>query len=197
MSRAAPLPPDERRAQIIRVATPLVLSLGSRVTTREIAEAAGLAEGTLFRIFPTKAALLHEVILSTLDPTPMCDQISAINLADPLDERVAAITEVLGGYTDRISAMMGATQDHLHANKPGNAKEFHLAFAERTAALQSAIEAVLAPDADRLRVSPRQAAGYLRGLIFVSHHPMMGLAELSTTTILSLLLDGLRLPQEP
>lgn len=179
------------------MATPLVLSHGSRVTTRQIAEAAGLAEGTLFRIFATKDELLHEVILSTLDPTPLCDQIDAIDLALPLDGRIAAITDILGGYTDRISAMMVATQDHLHATQPDHATEFHRAFTERTAALQAAIEAVLAPDADRLRVSPSQAAGYLRGLVFVSHHPMMGLAELSTPTMLSLLLDGLRLPQEP
>ncbi len=61
-TRAAPLPPDERRAAIVAAAIPLVCDHGAAVTTREIAEAAGIAEGTIFRVFATKEDLLDAVV---------------------------------------------------------------------------------------------------------------------------------------
>ncbi|WP_347756216.1 TetR/AcrR family transcriptional regulator [Agrococcus sp. ProA11] len=49
---------DDRRAQIIEAVTPAVLANGSAVTTRQLAEAAGVAEGTLFKAFGDKESLL-------------------------------------------------------------------------------------------------------------------------------------------
>ena len=56
--RAAALPVEERRAAIVTAALPLFLEGGARVTTREIATAAGIAEGTIFRVFDDKHALI-------------------------------------------------------------------------------------------------------------------------------------------
>src|SRR3954462_14862648 len=66
--RAAPLSADERRDAIIDVVLPLLLEHGSDVTTRQIAEAAGIAEGTVFRVFPDKAALLMAAAEDTMNP---------------------------------------------------------------------------------------------------------------------------------
>ncbi len=55
--RAESLPPDERRAMIIEAMLPLLLEHGEMVTTRQIAEAAGIAEGTIFRVFADKDEL--------------------------------------------------------------------------------------------------------------------------------------------
>ncbi|HIT75608.1 MAG TPA: TetR/AcrR family transcriptional regulator [Candidatus Avipropionibacterium avicola] len=194
--RATPLPADERRAQIIRVATPLVLQYGGRVTTRQIADAAGLAEGTLFRIFATKQSLIHEVIVATIDPTELCDEIAGIDLTLGLEERLGAVVEVLARHTDRISAMMLATQEHLQSCPDGESTDgphrLDTAFQERSQRLQAAIEAVLVGDEAILRTTPRRTATFLRAMVFVAHHPMMGLGDLSPTEMTSLLLDGLR-----
>src|SRR3954469_4423303 len=66
--RATAMAPDERRRAIVDVVVPLLLEHGGDVTTRQIAEAAGIAEGTIFRVFPDKDALWTAVVEQTLDP---------------------------------------------------------------------------------------------------------------------------------
>lgn len=54
---------DARRRLIVETVTPLFARKGfAGVTTREIAKAAGISEALLYRHFPTKAALYHEIL---------------------------------------------------------------------------------------------------------------------------------------
>ena len=69
--RASALPPDERRSAIIEATLPLLLEHGEMVTTRQIAEAAGIAEGTIFRVFADKDAVIAAVIDAAVDPAPI------------------------------------------------------------------------------------------------------------------------------
>ncbi len=67
-TRAAALPPDERRSMIVAATLPLLLEHGDRVTSRQIAEAAGIAEGTIFRAFADKDEIIAAVVEAALDP---------------------------------------------------------------------------------------------------------------------------------
>lgn len=54
--------PGSRREMIVRAALPLVIEHGSAVTTRQIARAAGIGEGTIFRVFADKDELLEACV---------------------------------------------------------------------------------------------------------------------------------------
>lgn len=62
LSQHPPSPETETRTRILKSALRLFAKLGyDDTTTRDLAELAGIAEGTLFRHFPTKKAILIEV----------------------------------------------------------------------------------------------------------------------------------------
>ena len=73
MTRARPLPPAERRASLIAATRQLILDHGPEVTTRQVAEAAKVAEGTLFRVFPTRRDLIAATIADHLSPERLAD----------------------------------------------------------------------------------------------------------------------------
>src|SRR3954470_108552 len=91
--RATAMPPSERRADIVAATLPLLLAHGTSVTTRQIAEAAGIAEGTIFRVFPDKDSLIAAVFEAALDTASVDAALAAIDTCLPLDERLVAAVE--------------------------------------------------------------------------------------------------------
>lgn len=204
--RAAPLPPDERRRLLVEATLPLLVEHGRAVTSRQIAEAAGVAEGTIFRAFESKDALVETAALSALDPAPLVEAIEAIDPGQPLPERLLALTELYRERFVRVSGVMRAmgwmgppaelARRHHDRHRCGpDADEVR---AWRTAA-DAAIVALVGPDRDRLRVPPPEVGRLIWMLTFSGSHPeLSGGRPLSAAEVVDVVLHGvLRAPGAP
>ncbi len=166
MSRAQRLSPDARREAILDATLPLVLKHGIAVSTKQIAEASGIAEGTIFRVFDSKAELLEEVVRRGLRPGTVVARLDALAAAPDLRGHVAAIVGVLQSHSRQTHRLMNLVPPaELGRHRGHSAPDDHRAIGEQTIA---AIERALAPHADALGVAPRTAAGAVLALSFGS-----------------------------
>mgnify|MGYP002138799000 CR=1 FL=1 len=84
------MPPEQRRAAIIEATIPLLQEQGTGLTTKQVAEAAGVAEGTIFRVFDS----LQDLIEAMLAVDIWCGEVKT-HLeaeADPQVRHLGAIT---------------------------------------------------------------------------------------------------------
>jgi AcrR family transcriptional regulator len=167
--RANPLPPDERRAALIAATEPLLEEFGREVSTRQIAEAANVAEGTIFRVFNTKEALIDAVLDEVFDVQRTCDELRRIDLTLDLQARLVAATRVLQTRLRKVFTL-------FHSMRLGPRPDQHDFRARQQAdneRLIAEIVGLLQPDRDRLRIPPDEAANTLRAMTFALTHPIV------------------------
>jgi len=159
--RAAALPPEARRSMIVAAAIPLLIEHGEMVTTRQIADAAGIAEGTIFRAFPDKDELLGAVIDAALDPAPLERSLVTIDPDLPLAEIVVRAAGVAQKRVVDVWRLVSSVGTRFHDRKKSPMAD------------SPALTRLLEPHRDELAMPPRQAARTLRALVFAMSHPMM------------------------
>lgn len=190
--RARPLPAEERRAALIAATLPLLSQNGTRVTTKQIAEAAGVAEGTIFRVFQDKDELIRAALTAAFDPAPTIAELDRIDTDLPLRVRLMAITSVLqrrllAVFNLMIAVGMTAPPEEVEARRRA-AKPAHAGVIKRIAEL-------LEPDRDRFRVPVAEVVRVLRLLTFAGSHPMITDGSLLTAEeITDVLLHGVARP---
>jgi AcrR family transcriptional regulator len=188
VTRAAPLPLDERRAALIAATEPLLERYGRDVSTRQIAAAAGVAEGTIFRAFATKEELIDAVIKDSFDIHRTCDELAKIDLGLSLEERLTAAVAVLQERLRRVFALFGSLR--LRGEAPDH-DSFRAKQQADNALVNSAIAALIKPDQDQLRLDVLEAASALRAVTFALSHPIVGGGSLSAPRqIVDLVLYG-------
>lgn len=164
MSRATPMPPDERRAAILEVALPLMREHGRSTTTKQIAEAAGIAEGTIFRVFESKDELFSCAMDSCFGDEEPIDYYGSIDPALSLREKMLTIaTHMQKRYTDVFTLMTA-----MGLSKPPARAKPHDQWLRR---LNESLTAAIEPHAAELRVPPEEALRILRFLTFSGSHP--------------------------
>jgi AcrR family transcriptional regulator len=193
--RAPRMAPAARRAAIVDAARPLVMRHGAGVTTRQIAEAAGIAEGTIFRVFPDKDSVVQAVVAEVFDPEPTLRELAAVDRGLPLRER---LTAAVGVIQHRLSQAFGLLDALGWIRPPEPGEHPPRPPAGINDALLAAVVDIVGPDARRLRVPAAQLAHVLRLLAFAGTHPMISEGHpLTPEQIVTILLDGLCLPTPP
>ncbi|GAA3647082.1 hypothetical protein GCM10022224_007380 [Nonomuraea antimicrobica] len=188
--------PEDRRAALIAATVPLVREHGTAVSTRQIAEAAGVAEGTIFGVFPDKATLLRAAVMRAYDPQPTLDALAAVGTRTDLRTRLReAVTLMREGMT--ANANLIAAPKELMAEDA----EFRQRMFDGRRLTTAAVAALMEPDRDRLRRSPEAAAQLLLMLIAASvfrdygHNGEFG--DMDDEETVSVLLDGLLVRSAP
>lgn len=186
--RARRLAPDARRHTLVEATLPLVLRHGAAVSTRQIAEAAGVAEGTIFSVFPHKEALMRAVTAAALDPAKTLAELADVDRTLPLRARLGAAVEIL---QSRLTSVFGLI-DALYLSHPPVPHPERPSPREMNEAFQQAVVDLVGPDTASLRVPATELAHVLRLLVFSGTHPRLcDGAPLSADLIVSTVLDGL------
>jgi AcrR family transcriptional regulator len=180
---------------LVAATLPLLAQHGPKVTTKQIAAAAGVAEGTIFRVFTDKCELINAALEQALDPEGALTELAGVDIALPLDERVIEITRILQRRLTlvfnvmiamRMSGPPGGKPPVAPAGPPPGAKP----SGEK---IITAAGHLLAPDRERFRMPVEEVVRILRLLTFAGSHPFITDGNLLTAEeIASTLLDGVR-----
>lgn len=197
------MPPDERRQALIDATVPLLFEHGLSVTTRQVAEAAGVAEGTIFRAFASKDDLIHAAVSDALGRDDLAEALQDVPATGDVHACVLAIVEIAVARIERtrllIALFHGRRSDTPLPHPP---RPLHGPDSEGRcprpdprqvhARTTEALTRALRPHANALRTTPELAASTLLALTFGAHHPVAGdAAALDAATMTDLLLHGI------
>lgn len=165
---------------IIDAVIPLLIEHGRAVTSKQIAEAAGIAEGTIFRAFGDKDTLVSAAVEKYLDPEPMRASLRAIDPALPLENKVRAILYLLRERFNGIFRMMVAMGGE-RPPMPSQRQEF-----------TAIIATVLEPELAELNWPPARIAQIMRLMSFASGFPALNEGdEISIDDLALIVINGI------
>lgn len=176
--------PQERRDQLVTVAIPLLCEHGGGVSTRTIAEAAGVAEGTIFRVFDSKNELVDAALQRVLDPELFLEAVAAVDPDRPLR---AVLIELATLMEQRFTRVFRLTAALGMVSPPGSREALHQGRIRG----EQAMVRVLEPQADQITVTPAELVRLLRSLVFSGTHPHLAEGRpLSAEQVVDTLLYG-------
>ena len=177
-TRATALPPDERRSMIVAATLPLLLEHGDRVTTKQIAEAAGIAEGTIFRAFADKDEVIAAVVEAALDDGPLEAALSEVAVGLAFEDALVAAIVIMQQRVIDIWRLVSSVGTRFHGQT------------RRPLADSGALVRIFEMNRARITVEPIAAARLLRALTLSATHPMLAGEPTSPNELVQLFLHG-------
>jgi AcrR family transcriptional regulator len=104
--RRRQLAPDERRAAIIAATVPLLAEHGPQTTSAQIAQAAGISQGTIFHVFTDKQDLIDAAIRQVMDVEPLLAELGALAAERSLYGRLATCADVISRHLVRAMPVL-------------------------------------------------------------------------------------------
>jgi AcrR family transcriptional regulator len=163
---------------IVDATLPLLIEHGDRVTTKQIAEAAGIAEGTIFRAFADKDELIAAAVEAALDPGPLEAALAAIPASLPFEDRLAAAIVIMQQRVIDIWRLVSSIGTRFHE------------MTRRPMVDSDALVRMLDAERARIAVEPIVAARLLRALTLSTTHPMLAGEPMSPNELVDLFLHG-------
>jgi AcrR family transcriptional regulator len=163
---------------IVAAALPLLLEHGERVTSRQIAEAAGIAEGTIFRAFGDKDEVIAAAIESALDPAPLEAALSAVPADLPFEAGLAAAVVIIQQRVIDLWVLLSSVGTRFHE------------MARRPMTDSDALVRLFEANRSQITVEPIVAARLLRALTLSTTHPMLAGEPKSPDELVHLFLHG-------
>ena len=182
------LSPEERREQILTAVVPVIAEFGAATSSKQLADAAGVSEGTIFRVFDDKLALFRAVFRQEAEAAYRIDSLASQEFEN-LDAVTRAIVETcverIGRFMTIAPALLSALRaDHGHDDfKHG--EQAHVQFIRDIAAL-------IEPFASELRVPTTAAATTIAAVATTAAHVWgLGDTALDSESAIDILLHGI------
>lgn len=152
-TRAQPMAPDDRRRMIAEQAVPLFLEHGSALTTRQLADHLGIAEGTIFRAFGDKDALVRAAVEAFFEQSRTRMAAGLIDEDLPLEDKVALLVRGTRVWMQNLFRMLSLIPRDEIPKIMDHPREDEY---------EAAVAAAFRPDADRLTVPLEQLGAVMR-----------------------------------
>jgi len=177
--RASAMPPEQRRAAIIEAVRPLLAEFGESLTSKQIAAAAGIAEGTIFRVFADKDELLDATLEAALDQQQLEASLRQIDAEQPFEAQLIEATLLIQRRVVDVWTLLSYVSAKRHEQ------------VRRPMTDSAALADLFAANAECIRTEPVNAARLLRALTMSLTHPMIAAEASTAAEIVDLILHGI------
>lgn len=156
------MPPAKRRAAIIEATLPLIEDHGTTVTTRQVAEAAGVAEGTIYRVFDSLQDLIDASVRSAFSSERLQEFLRGVDLGGTLEEKTSATLLLLERRLGTVRSLMMVIHHAQRVEPHPTGACLQDELNQRRQELDSWLTAHFVEHSSELRVSPERYVAFLR-----------------------------------
>ena len=173
------MPPDQRRAAIIEAVRPLLAEFGESLTSKQIAAAAGIAEGTIFRVFADKDELIDATLDAALDQEQFEAALREIDAEQSFEAQLIEATLLIQRRVVDVWTLLS----HVSAKRHERVR--------RPMTDSAALADLFGAHSASIRTEPVDAARLLRALTMSLTHPMIAAEASTAADIVDLVLHGI------